>query len=217
MKRRQNIKVWSPSTNAFSRKQHYLSFWRICQLSERVHMALWGCWGSPPSRAPADCQCNPPAPGCGCPSSSAAPCVSPAPAGPPRKWGFGILQWHQKDFLPAGKWGKTPDFIKQFSVSRKLTGYCFLCFSCASLDVKINFFQQHLCLLQCFSLQHSHWSRQLEMGCPAGWTFPTLSSQKKIPVRWTHRQCVRVSDCMNSEHNSSWQVHFGKPTPLIME
>lgn len=218
MKRRQNIKVWSPSTNVFSRKYHYLSFWKICQLSERVHMALWEYWGFPPSLVPGDCQCNPRAHECGCPSSSAAPCVSPAPAEPPHKWGFGILQWHRKDFLPAGECRKTPDFIKQFSVSRKLIGYCFLCFSCASPDMKSNFFQQHLRLQQCFSLLHPHWSRQLEVGCPLGWTFPTLTSQKKIfSVRWTHRQCVRVSDHMSSDHSNSWQVHFGKPTLLIME
>lgn len=199
-------------------KYYYLSFWKICQLSEKVHMALWEYWGFPPSLVPEDCQCNPRAHECGCPSSWAALCVSPAPAEPPHKWGFGILQWRRKDFLPAGKCTKTPDFIKQFSVPRKLIGYCFLCFSRDSLDMKNNFFQQHLCLLQQFSLQHPHWRRQLETGCPAGWTFPTLSSQKTIfSVRWTHSQCVTVSDHTSSNHNNSWQVHFGKPTTSIME
>lgn len=84
---------------------------------------------------------------------------------------------------------KTPDFIKQFSVPRKLVGCCFLCFSCASLDMKSNFFQQHLCLLQCFSLPHPHWSRQLEMGCPWMNIFPTVISGKNLSEVDTQSVC----------------------------
>lgn len=152
-------------------------------------MALWEYWGFPPSLVPGDCQCNPRAHECGCPSSWAALCVSPAPAEPPRKWGFGILQWRRKDFLPAGKCRKTPDFIKQFTVLRKLIGYCFLCFSCASPDMKSNFFQQHLCLLQRFSFHITTGADNWRWAAQLGEHFP-LCHLRKTSSQWAgHTVC----------------------------
>lgn len=55
-----------------------------------------------------------------------------------------------------------------------------------SLDMKSKFFQQHLCLLQCFSLQHPHWSRQLEMGEH----FPLCHLRKKFSQWGGHTASV---------------------------
>lgn len=64
-------------------------------------MALWEYWAFLPSPSPAGCRCSPLVPGCVCPSSSAVPCASPAPAGPLHRSGCDSLQWHQKGCYPG--------------------------------------------------------------------------------------------------------------------
>lgn len=85
----------------------------IYPLSWKAHRAPAGCWESPPSPAPTDCLCNPPAPGYDYPSSSATPCASLTPAPPPCESGDCRGRTPQKDSVPVVRAvGGTPPALR---------------------------------------------------------------------------------------------------------